>query len=100
MTMRSKLSIVCGVFALSLALVGCVPGGAGTQPTDSNTGEPAVEDGVGPEEPVTSDEADAPGGEEQEQPIEADVNIMETMTCDLFDASESEELTMMFGSQT
>ena len=70
MTMRSKLSIVCGVFALSLALVGCVPGGAGTQPTDSNTGEPAVEDGVGPEEPVT---------------------------CDLFDASESEELTMMFG---
>lgn len=97
MAKRSKLSIVCGALVLSLALAGCVSGGAGTQPVDDNASEPAVEDSVSPEEPVVSDEVDASEGEEQEQPIEADENIMETMTCDLFDASESEELTMMFG---
>ena len=97
MVKRSKLSIVCGALVLSLALAGCVSGGAGTQPVDDNASESAVEDSVSSEEPVVSDEADASEGEEQEQPIEADESIMETMTCDLFDASESEELTMMFG---
>ena len=98
MTMRLKLSIVCGIFAVSLALAGCASGGAGTQPTGDSANEPIAEDNVSSEEPTVSDEAEVPkDDEEHEQPIEADESIMETMTCDLFDASKSEELTTMFG---
>ena len=94
--MNTKLRYLCVAVCASLALVGCAPGDSAGTSSDGNSDQPVVEDSQETNDATTPEEVDLPTDVEEEPPIEADEDIMATMTCEPF-GEGSEELNMMFG---